>query len=131
MSIYLKLLRRYDTIKTYKSNFLNFPDLLIIEKYVKIKFKDRGSPCCFLVLGFTFYCVCRAKTNLNNIYIYIYIYIYIFRRIVFYSFINRLKNAFTKVFIYKLLTPGNNNEKQPVYTLLIHTQRLLNKKVNE
>ena len=30
-----------------------------------------------------------------------------------------------------LLTHGKNNEKQPVYTLLNHTHRLMNKKVNE
>ena len=29
-----------------------------------------------------------------------------------------------------MLAHGNNNEKQPVYTLLKHTQRLINKKVN-
>ena len=27
---------------------LNFPDLFIIEKYVKIRFKNHGSPCYFL-----------------------------------------------------------------------------------
>ena len=30
-----------------------------------------------------------------------------------------------------MLTRGNNNEKRPVYTLLKHTQMLINKKVNE
>ena len=30
-----------------------------------------------------------------------------------------------------MLTHGNNNEKRPVYTLLNHAQRLMNKKVNE
>ena len=34
-------LRRYDTIKIS----LYFPELLIIGKYEKIRFKDRGSPC--------------------------------------------------------------------------------------
>ena len=27
---------------------LNFPELFIIRKYVKIRFKNRGSPCYFL-----------------------------------------------------------------------------------
>ena len=27
---------------------LTFPELFIIEKYVKIRFKNRGSPCYFL-----------------------------------------------------------------------------------
>ena len=27
---------------------LNFPELLLIGKYVKIRFKNRGSPCYFL-----------------------------------------------------------------------------------
>ena len=27
---------------------LNFPELFIIEKYVKISFKNQGSPCYFL-----------------------------------------------------------------------------------
>ena len=27
---------------------LNFPELFIIGKYVKIRFKNRGSPCYFL-----------------------------------------------------------------------------------
>ena len=30
-----------------------------------------------------------------------------------------------------MLTHGNNNEKRPVYTLLNHTQVLINKKVSE
>ena len=30
-----------------------------------------------------------------------------------------------------MTTHDNNNEKRPVYTLLKHTQRLTNKKVNE
>ena len=38
-------LRRYDTIKTCPWNFLNFPELFIIGKYVKIKFKNWASPC--------------------------------------------------------------------------------------
>ena len=38
------LLRRYDTIKIS----LNFPELFIIGKYVKIMFKNMGSPCYFL-----------------------------------------------------------------------------------
>ena len=40
-------LRRYDTIKT-RWNFFNFPELFIIWKYVKIRFKNWGSPCYFL-----------------------------------------------------------------------------------
>ena len=28
-------------------------------------------------------------------------------------------------------TRGNNNEKRPLYTLLNHTQRLINKKIDE
>ena len=27
---------------------LNFRELFIIEKYVKIRFKNKGSPCCFM-----------------------------------------------------------------------------------
>ena len=30
-----------------------------------------------------------------------------------------------------MLAHGNNNEEQPVYTLLTHAQRLINKTVNE
>ena len=38
-------LRRYVTIKTCQ---LNFPELLILGKYVKIRFKNWWSPCYFL-----------------------------------------------------------------------------------
>ena len=40
-----EILRRYNTIKTC---WWNFPKLFIIGKYVKIMFKNRGSPCYFL-----------------------------------------------------------------------------------
>ena len=30
-----------------------------------------------------------------------------------------------------MVTPGDNNEKHPVHTLLKHIQRLINKKINE
>ena len=40
--------RRYDTKKLVDKISLIFPELFIIEKYVKIKFKNRGPPCCFL-----------------------------------------------------------------------------------
>ena len=40
-------LKRYDTIKPV-DEILNFPNLLVIRNYVKIKFKNTGSPCCFL-----------------------------------------------------------------------------------
>ena len=62
--------------------------LFIIGKYVKIRFKNRGSACYFLevrrsktlqklnketvlayILGFVFYGVSRAKTDLHNKYI--------------------------------------------------------------
>ena len=67
----------------------NFPELLIIGKYVKIRFENRGSPCYFMssrgqkiknitkieqkrlfvyILRFIFYGVSRAKTNLHNKY---------------------------------------------------------------
>ena len=42
-------LRWYDTIKSCRRNFVKFPKLFIIEKYVKIMFKNRGSPCYFLI----------------------------------------------------------------------------------
>ena len=42
------LLRRYDTIKTCRWNFFKFPELFIKGKYVKIRFKNRESPCYFL-----------------------------------------------------------------------------------
>ena len=41
-------LKRYDTIKLVDEISLNFPNLVVIRKYVKIKFKNTGSPCCFL-----------------------------------------------------------------------------------
>ena len=41
-------LRRYDTIKTCRWNYLNFPEMFIIGKYVKIKFENSGSSYCFL-----------------------------------------------------------------------------------
>ena len=40
MDVYI-VLRRYDTIKTCRWNFLSFPELFTIVKYVKMK----GSPC--------------------------------------------------------------------------------------
>ena len=73
-------LRRYNTIIS-----LNFPELFIIEKYVKIRFKNRGPPCYFLevkrskilqklnkrdcfcnILSLIFYGVSHAKTDLHN-----------------------------------------------------------------
>ena len=68
---------------------LNFPELFIKGKYVKIRFKNRGSPCYFLssrdqkiknitkieqkrlfvyILGFIFNGVSHAKTDLHNNY---------------------------------------------------------------
>ena len=66
---------------------LTFTELFIIEKYVKIRFKNRGPPCyflevkrskilqklnergyCFNILGFIFYTVSRAKTDLHSKY---------------------------------------------------------------
>ena len=44
----LKLLRRYDAIKIWDEISLNFPEMLIIGKYVKIMFKNRDSPYYFL-----------------------------------------------------------------------------------
>ena len=63
----------------------NFPELFIIEKYEKIRFKNRGPPCYFLeikiskilqnlnkrgyfcnILGFIFYGRFHAKTNLHS-----------------------------------------------------------------
>ena len=44
-NISYKSLRRYDTIKTCRWNFFKFSELFIIEKYVKIRFKNGGSPC--------------------------------------------------------------------------------------
>ena len=41
-------LRRYDTIKTVSEISLNFPELFIKEKYVKIRFENWKSPCYFL-----------------------------------------------------------------------------------
>ena len=41
-------LRTCDATKTCRWNSFNFPELFIIGKYVKIKFKNRGSPCFFL-----------------------------------------------------------------------------------
>ena len=69
---------------------LNFPELFIKGKYVKIKFKNRESPCYFLssrgqkiknitkiehwtketvfvyILGFIFYDVSHVKTDSHN-----------------------------------------------------------------
>ena len=65
-----------------------FPELFIIRKYVKIRFKNCGSPCYFLssrdekiknvtktyetvfvyILGVIFYGASRAKTDLHNKY---------------------------------------------------------------
>ena len=69
---------------------LNFPELFIKGKYVKIRFKNRGSPCYFLssrgqkiknitkieqketvfvyILGFVFHGISRAKIDLHNKY---------------------------------------------------------------
>ena len=41
-------LRRYDKIKTCQRNFFKFSELFNIEKYVKIRFRNRGPPCYFL-----------------------------------------------------------------------------------
>ena len=41
-------LRRHYTIKLVDEISLNFLELFIIGKYVKIRFKNRGSPCYFL-----------------------------------------------------------------------------------
>ena len=59
---------------------LNFHELFIIEKYVKIRLKNRVSPWSFLcskgilqkvvcILGFVFYGVSSAKADLHNKYI--------------------------------------------------------------
>ena len=47
---------------------LNFPELFVIGKYVKIKFKSKGSPYYFLsssvyILGFIFDVVSCSKTD--------------------------------------------------------------------
>ena len=69
---------------------LNFPEFFIIWKYLKIRFKNWGSPCCFLssrgqkienitkiehnetvfvyILSIIFYGASRAKTDLYNKY---------------------------------------------------------------
>ena len=68
---------------------LNFPELFIKGKYLKIRFKNRGTPCYFqssrgqkisnitkieqkrlfgYILGFIFYGVYYAKTELNYVY---------------------------------------------------------------
>ena len=47
MDYMCKYLERYDKIKLVDEISLIFPEL-IIEKYVKIRFKNRGSPCYFL-----------------------------------------------------------------------------------
>ena len=41
-------LRRYDTIKNINEISLNFRKLIIKGKHVKVRFKNRGSPCYFL-----------------------------------------------------------------------------------
>ena len=67
----------------------NFPESLTVVKYLKMRFKNRGSPCYFLssrgqkiknitkieqkrlfvyILGFIFYGVSCAKTDLHNKY---------------------------------------------------------------
>ena len=68
--------------------FLNFSELPILGKYIKIRFKNRGTPCYFLrsrgqkiknitkiekkrivfvsILGLIFYGLSRAKTDLQN-----------------------------------------------------------------
>ena len=63
---------------------LNFPEMFVTGKYVKIRSKNRGSPCYFLsstgqniknitkieqivyILVFTFYGVSRTKAGLHN-----------------------------------------------------------------
>ena len=70
---------------------LNFPELFIMEKYAKIRFKSKGSPCYFpssrgqktqnitkiditkdtifvYIIGFVFCSVPRIKTDLHNKY---------------------------------------------------------------
>ena len=55
---------------------LNFPQLLNIGNYVKVKFNYKGLPYYFLssrgqkifILGFIFYGFSRAKTDLHNQY---------------------------------------------------------------
>ena len=67
----------------------NFPESLTVGKYLKMRFKNRGSPCYFLssrgqkiknitkieqkrlfvyILGFIFYGVSCAKTDIHNKY---------------------------------------------------------------
>ena len=41
-------IKRYDTIQNCGEISLTFSELFIIEKYVKIKFKNRGLPSYFL-----------------------------------------------------------------------------------
>ena len=41
-------LRKYDTIKLDDEISLNFPELFIIGRCIKIRFKNRASPCYFL-----------------------------------------------------------------------------------
>ena len=72
---------------------LNFPELFIIEKYVKIRFKNRGPPCYFLevkrskvlqklnktdcfsnIFGFIFYDVSRAKIHLHSKYVFNFVF---------------------------------------------------------
>ena len=67
--------------------------MFIIEKYVKTRFKNRGSPCYFLevkrskelqklnkrgyfctILGFIFYTVNRAKADLRSKYIFKFVF---------------------------------------------------------
>ena len=77
----------------YVRQIFNFvtgpPELFVIEKYVKIRFKNRGPPCYFLevnrsklnkrdifcnILGLIFYGVSRAKTDLHSKYIFNFVF---------------------------------------------------------
>ena len=87
------IFRRMTKYKLVDETSLNFPELFIIEKYVKIRFKNRGQTCYFLevkrskilqklnkrdyfcnILGFIFYGVSRAKTDLHSKYIFNFVH---------------------------------------------------------
>ena len=76
---------------------LNFPELFIIGKYIKIRFKNKGSPCYFLssrgqkiknitkieqkilplftfLFSFHFYGISRTKTDLHNKYMIYFVF---------------------------------------------------------
>ena len=80
-------------LKFFDEISLNIPELHIIEKYVKISFKNRGPPSYFLevkrykilqklnkrdyfcnILGFFFYGVSRTKTDLHSEYIFNFVF---------------------------------------------------------